>query len=442
MIEIINELYDINTFVQTNSYIVSPAAAEAKDGDGVVTGYGSINEKAVFAAFQDESYLKGAVGLTHAKKISNCIDMAIKVGAPFVFYMSSSGARIDEGLDSLLGYSLIVKAVTSALGIIPVIVVNDGKCIGISSVIASAADFNIVTNNAYVAFSGQNAIEATGAKLSNSKKSISIKCEDRKAAFDKVRELLDYIPDNCKVASTLHDTSDDINKRINADNFKPFESYDVKNLISEISDNNKWLELFSEYAKNIVTGFAIIGGRSVAVIANQPSENEGLLDKDSCEKASSILAFCDKFNIPVITLTNTAGFVVSATQEENGLSASAALLISSFVNSEIPKINIITGKAYGSSYLIMNGKNTGADIVYAWNNSDIAVITPEAGALLIYNDDIKAAENPVEARNEFIEKYKKEYSTPYYAAQKGLVDDIINPSETRARIISALYLLD
>ena len=442
MIDIINELFDKNTFVQTNSYIVSSEAKDKKSGDGVFTGYGSVNGRAVFAAFQDENYLNGAVGLTHAKKISNCIDMAVKVGAPFVFYMTSAGGRISEGLDVLNGYGLIVKSITAALGVIPVIAVVDGNCIGISSIIASSADFSFVTENSYIAFSGPDAIKASGSKSSNSTKSITKLCNSRKDAFEAVRELMCFIPDNCNSLLPDEEGTNDFNKSINADGFGTFEEYDVKELISSLADNGNWFEIYDNYAENVVTGFAFIGGKVCALVANQPKVINGDLNISACEKISSVLAFCDKFNIPVITLTNTQGFTVSEEEEKAGLSASAALLISSFANSDMPKINIITGKAYGSSYLVMNGKNTGADIVYAWNSADISVITPEAGALLIFNEEIKSSNDPVKTREECIDKYRKEYSTAYYAAEKGLVDDIINPSETRARIISALYLLD
>ena len=224
------------------------------------------------------------------------------------------------------------------------------------------------------------------------------------------------------------------------DKFDTFAEYDVKGLISQIADDGSYIELFPDYARSVSTCFAKIGNKSVCIIANQPSENNGVLDTNACSKISSVLAFCDKFNMPVVTLTNTCGFAVSVDEENNGLSSAAALLAASFANSEMTKINIITGKAYGSAYIVMNGKNTGADIVYAWDKADISVITPEAGALLVYNNEIKSSANPNDARKEYIQKYRDEFSTPYQAAYKGLVDDIISPAETRARIISALYL--
>ena len=448
-IDILNELFDANTFVQTNSYIVSPSTEVLEAGDGVITGYGSVDGRAVFAAIQDESVLNGAVGIAHAQKISKCVDMAVKTGSPFVFLINTAGARISEGLDALKGYGKIIKSLSRAIGEIPTISVITGKCVGAASIIASMTDFSVMSDDSYFAFSGQDSLAST--TLSDVKKvcdsngvsrtgRVTLTASNRAECFDKVKELLCYLPDNCQSDILETETSDDFNRSINADKFDTFAEYDVKDLISQIADDGSYIELFPDYARSVSTCFAKIGNKSVCIIANQPSENNGVLDTNACSKISSVLAFCDKFNMPVVTLTNTCGFAVSVDEENNGLSSAAALLAASFANSEMTKINIITGKAYGSAYIVMNGKNTGADIVYAWDKADISVITPEAGALLVYNNEIKSSANPNDARKEYIQKYRDEFSTPYQAAYKGLVDDIISPAETRARIISALYL--
>lgn len=448
-IDILNELFDANTFVQTNSYIVSPSTDVLEAGDGVITGYGSVDGRAVFAAIQDESVLKGAVGIAHAQKISKCVDMAVKTGSPFVFLINTAGARISEGLDALKGYGKIIKSLSRAIGEIPTISVITGKCVGAASIIASMTDFSVMSDDSYFAFSGQDSLAST--TLSDVKKvcdsngvsktgRVTLTASNRAECFAKVKELLCYLPDNCQSDILETETSDDFNRSINADKFDTFAEYDVKDLISQIADDGSYIELFPDYARSVSTCFAKIGNKSVCIIANQPSENNGVLDTNACSKISSVLAFCDKFNMPVVTLTNTCGFAVSVDEENNGLSSAAALLAASFANSEMTKINIITGKAYGSAYIVMNGKNTGADIVYAWDKADISVITPEAGALLVYNNEIKSSANPNDARKEYIQKYRDEFSTPYQAAYKGLIDDIISPAETRARIISALYL--
>lgn len=448
-IDILKELFDANTFVQTNSYIVSPSTDVLEAGDGVITGYGSVDGRAVFAAIQDESVLKGAVGIAHAQKISKCVDMALKTGSPFVFLINTAGARISEGLDALKGYGKIIKSLSRAIGEIPTISVITGKCVGAASIIASMTDFSVMSDDSYFAFSGQDSLAST--TLSDVKKvcdsngvsktgRVTLTASNRAECFAKVKELLCYLPDNCQSDILETETSDDFNRSINADKFDTFAEYDVKDLISQIADDGSYIELFPDYARSVSTCFAKIGNKSVCIIANQPSENNGVLDTNACSKISSVLAFCDKFNMPVVTLTNTCGFAVSVDEENNGLSSAAALLAASFANSEMTKINIITGKAYGSAYIVMNGKNTGADIVYAWDKADISVITPEAGALLVYNNEIKSSANPNDARKEYIQKYRDEFSTPYQAAYKGLVDDIISPAETRARIISALYL--
>ena len=448
-IDILNELFDANTFVQTNSYIVSPSTDVLEAGDGVITGYGSVDGRAVFAAIQDESVLKGAVGIAHAQKISKCVDMAVKTGSPFVFLINTAGARISEGLDALKGYGKIIKSLSRAIGEIPTISVITGKCVGAASIIASMTDFSVMSDDSYFAFSGQDSLAST--TLSDVKKvcdsngvsktgRVTLTASNRAECFAKVKELLCYLPDNCQSDILETETSDDFNRSINADKFDTFAEYDVKGLISQIADDGSYIELFPDYARSVSTCFAKIGNKSVCIIANQPFENNGVLDTNACSKISSVLAFCDKFNMPVVTLTNTCGFAVSVDEENNGLSSAAALLAASFANSEMTKINIITGKAYGSAYIVMNGKNTGADIVYAWDKADISVITPEAGALLVYNNEIKSSANSNDARKEYIQKYRDEFSTPYQAAYKGLVDDIISPAETRARIISALYL--
>ncbi len=450
---IFNELFDPDTFVQTNSYILSSSAgAEGALGDGVVTGYGSIAGRAVFAALQDESVLKGSVGAAHAQKISDCIDLAAKSGAPFVFLIDSAGARINEGIDVLGGYGRIMKSLSNALGVIPVFAVINGRCSGAASIIASMADFILMPKEgAYFAFSGTDALQSAsgkdcrnigGAQSAALAGMLSCIGEDLSDCIRKLKTLISYLPDQCGGEAPEAESGDDYSRRIRAEEFGAFEPYDVKDLISRIADNGEWTELSAEYAPNAVTGFARIGDRSVCIIANQPNARDGVLDHAACEKIAAILAFCDKFSIPAVTLTNTCGFAASPEEEQKGLPAAAALLVTSFTNSEIPKINIITGKAYGSAYLAMNGRQTGADLIYAWNGADIAVITPEAGALLVYNDEIKAAADPAAARKEFIAKYRSEYATPVYAAYKGFVDDIISPAETRARIISALYLLD
>ncbi len=449
---IINKLFDADTFAQLNAYVISPCAGEnGVAGDGVITGYGAISERAAFAAVQDKSILKGSVGIAHARKISSCIDMAVKAGAPFILVINSAGARIGEGLDVLSGYGQIMKSLSAALGIIPVFAVINGQCTGAASVIASMADFVLMPRNgSYLAFSASDTLKSVSGKDCNKVGSAearfaagAVSCleENTDACLDKVRALISLLPDNSAASAPETETEDDSSRAIDASGFGTFDEYDVKALISQIADCGNWIELYAAHAKSVVTGLAQFGGRTACIIANQPSERQGELDGAACEKTARVLAFCDRFSIPVITLTNTCGFAVSPEEEQKDLSSAAALLITSFANSEIPKINIITGKAYGSAYTAMNGRQTGADIVYAWNKADISVITPEAGALLLYDAEIKSAADPIQARAEAIQKYRGEYASPLHAAAKGLVDDIIVPAETRARIISALYLL-
>lgn len=447
--DILNLLFDADTFVQTNAYVSAPlyeqnTNSERFIGDGVLTGYGSVSGRAVFAAIQDESVLKGSVGSAHARKISECIDMAVKVGAPFVFIIDSAGARLKEGIAALGGYGRIMKSFSAAIGAVPTIAFINGQCSGAASIIASMADFTVMPDKGAVfSVTGSDAAgdKAGSADSVSASGVLSCRGKDIQECANAVKELIDYLPDNALCGAPEIEAEEDISSLIDTNGFGTFDEYDVRSLISRLADGGKWTELYSGFAESAVCGIMRIGGKTACLLANQPSVQNGVIDSDACSKFSGMLAFCDKFNIPVITLTNTCGLAASLSEENKGLSASAALLVSSFANSSVPKINVITGKAYGSAYLIMNGKNTGADIVYAWKDADISVITPEAGALILYDDEIKASDDPISARKDAILKYRSEYSTPVYAASEGLVDDIIMPSETRARIISALYLL-
>lgn len=447
--DILNLLFDADTFVQTNTYVSASLSEQNSSGilaagDGVITGYGSVSGRAVFAAIQDESVLKGSVGAAHARKISECIDMAVKVGAPFVLVIDTAGARLNEGIAALAGYGRIMRSLSAAIGSVPTVAFINGKCSGAAAIIASMADFTVMPEkDAFFAVAGSDSLgdKAGTAAFTSASGVLSITGKDTEDCAAKVKELIDHLPDNAACGAPEIETDNDISSLIATDGFGTFNEYDVRDLISKLADGASWIEICAGYAENAVCALTRMGGRTVCILANQPSVKEGVIDNAACSKMSGMLAFCDKFNIPVITLTNTCGLAASVSEEENGLSASAALLVSSFANSSVPKINVITGKAYGSSYLIMNGKNTGADIVYAWNNADISVIAPDAGALIMYDDEIKASDDPVSARKDAIVKYRSEYSTPVYAAYEGLADDIIAPSETRARIISALYLL-
>lgn len=437
MVDKLNKLFDDCTFAETNKY-------SSQNGDGVVTGYGAVYGRPVFAAIQDESYVGGSLSAVNCAKIVKTIDFAVKAGAPFVLVINSAGARAQEGLQVLDSMGSLVNALSGALGIIPTIAVVNGKCLGTMAIAANLCDFVFYSEDkAQLSVAGLDICKDKAGKAINSDNgSVACFCENEDACFAAVKELLSYLPDNSVSCDNTEECEDDLNREaLELNSLNAVDEYDVRTVIGAVADNGQYFEIYADYAKNIVTAFARFGGIVAAVIANQPAELGCELTQDAANKASKVIDFCDKYSIPVITLTNTGSYAATEAQEKAGVAQAAALLISSFANTDVPKINIIIGKAYGNAYISMNSKQIGCDIAYGWTSADIALISPEANVLLMYKDDIKAAEDPVAKRQELIEEYRKQYQTPMYAAACGMIDDVITPDSTRARIISALEIL-
>lgn len=437
MVEKLNKLFDANTFAETNKY-------SACNGDGVVTGYGAVCGRAVFAAIQDETYINGSVSSVNCEKIKKTIDFAVKAGAPFVMVFNCAGARVEEGLNVLDSMGQMLAALSGALGVIPTIAIVNGKCLGTMAIAANMCDFVFyVDDQAQLSLAGQDmCVGKSGKQINSENGSIAKFCSSEDAAYDEVKKLISYLPDNCVDCDTTEECEDDFNRaNINLNSLDGFSEYDVRTVIESITDNGQYFELFTDYAKNIVTVLARFGGIVSCVIANQPCENNGMLTAGAANKASKVIDFCDKYSIPIITLTNTNGWVATEAEEKAGCAQAAALLMSSFVNTDVAKINIIIGKAYGSSYIAMNSKQIGCDISYGWTCADISLISPEASVMLLKNNEIKAADDPVAKRKELIDEYRKQYQTPMHAASEGMIDDVITPDSTRARIISALEIL-
>ena len=437
MVEKLNKLFDANTFAETNKY-------SSQNGDGVVTGYGAVWGRPVFAALQDDEFISGSVSSVNCAKIRKTIDFAVKSGAPFVLVINSAGARVDEGLGVLDSMGEVLAALSGALGVIPTISIVNGKCLGTMAVIANMCDFVFYAEDkAQLSLGGFDLCKDKVGKAINCENgSVACTRENIDACFDAVKELLSYLPDNSVDCDNTQECEDDVN-RINSElnGLDAFTAYDVKTVIQSIADNGQYFEVYADYAKNIVTAFARFGGIVSCVIANQPVESDGELTAEAANKASKIIDFCDKYSVPVITLTNTGAWTASEAQEKAGIAQSAALMMTSFANTDVPKINIIIGKAYGSAYLAMNSKQIGCDIAYGWTCSDIALITPEANVILMKNDEIKAADDPVAKRKELIDEFRAQYQTPMHAAACSMIDDVITPDSTRARIISALEIL-
>jgi len=459
----LNLLFDEGTFVELDAFVESRGvefglAKKRITGDGVVTGYGSVNGRMVFAASQDFTVIGGSLGEMHAKKIAKVMDMAVKMGAPLVSLNDSGGARIEEGLDALSGYGEIFIRNTHASGVIPQISVIMGPCAGGAVYSPAITDFVFMvekTGNMFItgpqvvsAVTGENVTtEVLGGAYTHSAISgvSHFSYPDEVSCIEGVKKLLDYIPDNnlCDVTSALCD-EDPERLAPELDAIIPDESnkaYNMHDVITKIVDREDFFEIQKEYAKNVIIGFGRINGRTVGIIANQPRFMAGSLDVNSSDKAARFVRFCDAFNIPILTLTDVPAFLPGVGQEHSGIIRHGAKLLYAFSEATVPKVNIILRKAYGGAYIAMNSKHLGADIVYAWPTAEIAVMGPDGAANIIFRREIGEAEDPVAKRAEKIKEYAEKFSSPYVAAARGYVDDVIKPSESRIRLISAFEML-
>ncbi|MDR1439893.1 MAG: methylmalonyl-CoA carboxyltransferase [Clostridiales bacterium] len=461
--ERLDMLFDEGTFTEVGAFVESRAvefgmAAKRAGGDGVATGYGSVNGRLVFAASQDFTVIGGSLGEMHAKKITKAMDMAIKMGAPFVSLNDSGGARIEEGLDALKGYGEIFTRNTHASGVIPQISVILGPCAGGAVYSPAIADFIFMvekTGNMFItgpqvvsAVTGENVTaEELGGALAHS--SISgvahFRAPDEAACIGQVKRLLDFLPDNNLSDAPATLTGDDAERLVpELDDVIPDSSnkaYDMLGVIAAIVDQGEFLEIQRDFAKNAIIGFGRLGGATVGFVANQPTHIAGSLDVNASDKAARFVRFCDSFNIPLVSLTDVPAFLPGVDQEHSGIIRHGAKLLYAFAEATVPKINVILRKAYGGAYIAMNSKHLGADFVFAWPTAEIAVMGPDGAANIIFRKDIAEAGDPVEARKQKIAEYTEKFSNPYVAASRGYVDDIIEPSQTRARLIGALEML-
>jgi len=456
--ERLEKLFDKDSFVEIDAFVKASKFQPGTDenyalGDGIVVGYGSINGRLVYAAAQDFTYAAGAVGEMHARKFVKVLDMAVKTGAPFISILDSNGARIHEGLDPLEGYGKIFSGLVRASGLIPLLSVIMGPCVGAASFIPSVSDFVFMIESMSFSFvNGSQVVSSVsgedlsqqdlgGAQVHAEKSGLAhFVFNNEINCLNKIRELIGLLPDNNLSGAPRAESHDSINRLINELNNYD-EKADVRMLISKVADEGSFLEIQKEFAPGIIIGFIRINGSTVGVIANQPAVNEGRIDSASASKAARFIRFCDAFNIPIVTFTNTTGFVIDPEEERNGLSRHASKLVYAFSEATVPKVNIIVGKAYGSAYLAMNSKHLGADLVFAWPASDISIMSAEAASGILFREMILSSDDPVRTRAEKTEEYRKKYANPYAAAARGYVDDIFEPAETRIRLISALDML-
>jgi acetyl-CoA carboxylase carboxyltransferase component len=456
-------LMDAGSFVETDPFTVHRSHDFGMDkrkppGDGIVTGYGTIDGRKVFVASQDFTVFGGSMGEVVAQKVCKVMDLALQTGAPFIQINDSGGARIQEGAASLAGYGYIFERNVRSSGVIPQISVIMGPCAGGAVYSPAITDFTfMVKETSHMFITGPDVIktvtgedvtmEALGGAMTHATQSgvASFIGEDDEDVLMRVRYLLSFLPSNNLEDPPAYATTDDPERLTDALTHlvpdRAAEAYDMHEVIRYVVDEGEFLEVFPLWAANIVTGFARLDGRSVGVIANQPKVLAGTLDIDASEKASRFVRFCDAFNIPILTFVDVPGFLPGATQEYNGIIRHGAKLLYAFSEATVPRMTVITRKAYGGAYLVMNSKHLRADVSFAWPTAEIAVMGAEGAVNIVFKKEIETAEDPGERRAELITEYRDKFSTPYAAAERGFIDDVIEPAETRPRLIKALRML-
>src|SRR5690625_2285679 len=461
--ERIDYLLDEDTFVELNPFMQHRTTDFGMDkvqahGEGVVTGYGKIDGRPVYLFSQDFTVFGGALGEMHAKKIANVMDMAAKSGAPFIGLNDSGGARIQEGVTSLDGYGQIFYRNSIYSGVIPQISVIMGPSAGGAVYSPAITDVIIMAEKTSKMFiTGPKVIETVtgekitaedlgGAKVHNTKSGnahFSAKTEDE--ALDIVKKLLTYLPGSNKEKPPIVEyNQEDDHYRSELAEIVPYDTtrpYDIKSVINEIVDEDSFFELHKDFAKNIVVGFARIKGQSVGLVCNQPRYMAGGLDIDSSDTAARFIRFCDSVHVPIITFEDVTGFFPGIKQEHGGIIRHGAKILYAYSEATVPKITVIVRKAFGGAYVALNSKSIGADLVFAWPNAEIAVMGPEGAANIIFAREIAESENPEAMRQEKIDEYKEKFANPYIAAGLGMVDDVIDPRETRLKLIQSLEML-
>ncbi len=460
--ERIELLVDEGTFVELNPFIQHRCNDFGLDklegpGDGVVTGYGKVNGRDIYLFSQDFTVFGGALGEMHAKKIANVMDLAAKNGAPFVGLNDSGGARIQEGVVSLDGYGQIFYRNSIYSGVIPQISVIMGPCAGGAVYSPAITDFVfMVEKTSQMFITGPKVIETVtgekitsenlgGAKVHNSISGAAhFRAPSEEQVLKDVRNLLSYLPQNNTEKTPKQPYTEQDEYRPELTEVVPITAtrpYDVRKVIEQVVDEDSFYEVHKDFARNIVVGLARIKGESVGLVCNQPKFLAGGLDIDSSDKAARFIRFCDSFNIPIITFEDVTGFFPGIKQEHGGIIRHGAKILYAYSEATVPKLTIITRKAYGGAYVALNSKSIGADLVFSWPNAEIAVMGPEGAANIIFAREIANSDNPEATRQQKIDEYREKFANPYVAASRGMVDDVIDPRETRIKIIQALDML-
>jgi len=428
-------------------------------GDSVITGWGTIEGRLAYVYSQDFTVIGGSLGEVHAAKICKIMDMAMKTGAPVVGINDSGGARIQEGVVSLGGYADIFLRNTLASGVIPQISVIMGPCAGGAVYSPALTDLIfMVRNSSYMFVTGPDVVKAVthedvsfedlgGASVHSEKSGVChVAGESEADTLYLIRKVLGYLPQNNMEDPPFVQSGDDSLRTEEALNNlipeSPDKPYDIKEAIRLIVDNGQFFEIHENFAMNIVVGFARIGGHSVGIVANQPAVLAGVLDIDASEKGARFVRLCDSFNLPIITFEDVPGFLPGTDQEHHGIIRAGAKLLYAYCEATVPKLTVITRKAYGGAYCVMSSKHIRSDVNLAWPTAEIAVMGPDAAVNIIFRKELEKAKDPVKRKAELVAEYREKFANPYVAAQRGFIDDVIEPKETRPRLINALEMLE
>lgn len=463
--ERIQLLVDEGTFQEIGKFVKHRCTEFGIDkerplGDGVVTGYAYVTDRLVYIYSQDFTVFGGSLSEAHAEKICKIMDMAMKNGAPVIGLNDSGGARIQEGVVSLGGYADIFYRNTLASGVVPQISAIMGPCAGGAVYSPSITDFVImVEQTSYMFVTGPNVVktvtheevtaeELGGAASHGAKSGVNhFTAANEVESMQYIRQLLGYIPQNCEEEPPAYEYESTADKElvpalneIVPDNAN--KPYNMREVVDGIVDEDSFFEVHKDYAENIIVGFARVAGRSIGVVGNQPEVLAGVLDINASKKAARFVRFCDCFNVPLLVLVDVPGFLPGTDQEWNGIITNGAKLLYAFSEATVPRVTVITRKAYGGAYDVMNSKHIGADMNFAWTSAEIAVMGPKGAAEIIFKNEIKQAENPEAKLKEKEQEYSEVFANPYMAAHRGYVDEVIKPEETRLKLIHAFKMLE
>jgi propionyl-CoA carboxylase beta chain len=456
-------LLDDGSFVELDRFVVHRATGfgienEKYLGDGVVTGYGTINGRLVYLFSQDFTVFGGSLSEAHAEKICKVMDLALKNGAPIIGLNDSGGARIQEGVASLGGYADIFLRNTLASGVIPQISAILGPCAGGAVYSPAITDFiYMVQGTSYMFVTGPNVVktvthedvsmeELGGAMAHASKSGVAhFACPTEMECLQRIRQLLDYIPQNNLEDPPRRNTEDPFDRAdeelLDIVPDHPNKPYDMHDVIHRVVDDGGFYEVHADYAGNLICGFAHAGGHAIGIVANQPAVLAGVLDIDASLKGARFVRFCDAFNIPLLTFEDVPGFLPGLGQEHGGIIKHGAKLLYAYCEATVPKVTVITRKAYGGAYDVMSSKHIRGDLNYAWPTAEIAVMGPKGAVEILYRRAIATAENPAEVAAQKQHEYEERFANPFAAAARGYIDDVLDPRQTRARVISAFDML-